>query len=97
VPGIRLNATELFYSEVGEGIPCLVMHGGLGFDHTCMHPWLVIVAGRDDFVTPPSQTRILLEGIQASEIIDLERSGHMPWLEEPDAFFDAIRGWVERA
>jgi hypothetical protein len=38
VPVIRLNATEVFYSEVGEGIPCLVRHGGLGFDHTVMHP-----------------------------------------------------------
>ena len=26
--------------EVGEGLPCLLMHGGLGFDHTCLHPWL---------------------------------------------------------
>jgi len=36
----HLNATELFYVEVGEGLPCLVMHGGLGFDHTGLHPWL---------------------------------------------------------
>ena len=21
-------------------MPCLSMHGGLGFDHTCLHPWL---------------------------------------------------------
>lgn len=36
----HLNGTELFYVEVVEGTPCLVMHGGLGFDHTCLHPWL---------------------------------------------------------
>lgn len=36
----HLNGTELFYVEVGRGLPCLVMHGGLGFDHTCLHPWL---------------------------------------------------------
>ena len=29
VPTIRLNGTKVFYVEVGEGIPCLVMHGGL--------------------------------------------------------------------
>jgi len=270
VPVIRLNDTQVFYSGVGEGLPCLVMHGGLGFDHTVMHPWLdplgdvmrlvyydhrcngrsgrppletltferlcadadtlrerlgfeeiavmgysyggfvaleyalryprrlshlilldtaptldygeeieanarrkgateeqmealdapvgdeeefrrvleiigplywhrfdaeldarvfartvysaeayeaggsllegwdltprlgeidaptLIVVGRDDFVTPPSQARILHEGIPVSELVVLERSGHMPWLEEPDAFFGAIRGWVER-
>jgi proline iminopeptidase len=40
MPIAHINGTELFYAEVGEGIPCLVMHGGLGFDHTYMHPWL---------------------------------------------------------
>src|SRR5918995_944522 len=40
MPVAHLNDTELFYVEVGEGIPCLVMHGGLGGDHTAVHPWL---------------------------------------------------------
>jgi pimeloyl-ACP methyl ester carboxylesterase len=40
MPVAYLNGTELFYVEVGEGTPCLVMHGGLGFDHTWLHPWL---------------------------------------------------------
>ena len=40
MPVAHLNGTELFYVEVGEGTPCLVMHGGLGFDHTCLHPLL---------------------------------------------------------
>jgi proline iminopeptidase len=37
----HLNGTDLFYAETGQGrVPCLLMHGGLGFDHTCLHPWL---------------------------------------------------------
>src|SRR5215211_8942345 len=40
MPVAHRNAAELFYVEVGEGVPCLIMHGGLGFDHTCLHPWL---------------------------------------------------------
>jgi pimeloyl-ACP methyl ester carboxylesterase len=40
MPVAYLNATELFYVEVGEGTPCLVIDGGLGFNHTCLHPWL---------------------------------------------------------
>jgi proline iminopeptidase len=40
MPVAHLNGTDLFYVEVGDGLPCLVMHGGLGFDHTCLHPWL---------------------------------------------------------
>jgi proline iminopeptidase len=40
MPVAHLNGTELFYVDVGEGLPYLVMHGGLGGDHTCLHPWL---------------------------------------------------------
>src|SRR5215470_3983393 len=30
----HVNGTDLFHVEVGAGLPCLVMHGGLGVDHT---------------------------------------------------------------
>jgi proline iminopeptidase len=36
----RVNGIDLFYVSVGTGLPCLVMHGGLGLDHTTLHPWL---------------------------------------------------------
>lgn len=37
---VSVHGTELSYKIVGEGHPCLVMHGGLGFDHTILHPGL---------------------------------------------------------
>jgi hypothetical protein len=40
MPILHANGTALFYLKVGEGLPCLVMHGGLEFDYTEMHPWL---------------------------------------------------------
>src|SRR5215831_21176063 len=40
MPTVHLNDTDIYYFEVGSGLPCLVMHGGLGMDHTHMHPWL---------------------------------------------------------
>ena len=36
----HVNGTDLFYTEVGHGVPCLVMHGGLGVDHTQFREWL---------------------------------------------------------
>ena len=36
----HVNGTDLFYTEVGDGIPILVMHGGLGVDHTQFREWL---------------------------------------------------------
>ena len=37
---IKINDTEIFYSKCGSGIPFLVMHGGLGLDHTYFRPEL---------------------------------------------------------
>lgn len=36
----HINETDLFYTEIGRGLPCLVMHGGLGVDHTQFREWL---------------------------------------------------------
>jgi proline iminopeptidase len=36
----HVNGTALFYTEVGRGAPCFVMHGGLGVDHTQFREWL---------------------------------------------------------
>lgn len=36
----NVNDTELYYEEHGSGLPFLVMHGGLGIDHTYLPPAL---------------------------------------------------------
>jgi proline iminopeptidase len=38
MPKIKINDTELYYTEHGTGIPFLVMHGGLGVDHSYFRP-----------------------------------------------------------
>ena len=40
MPAVPINDTHIYYLDVGSGLPTLVMHGGLGQDHTFMHPWL---------------------------------------------------------
>jgi proline iminopeptidase len=40
VPFYDLGGDRLFYRSVGDGQPCLAMHGGLGLDHTCLFPFL---------------------------------------------------------
>ncbi len=56
----------------------------------------LILVGRDDFICPPSQAKIMHERIPNSELVVFERSGHLPYLEEPDAFLDAVCGWLRR-
>lgn len=34
MPSALVNGTELFHEVDGDGAPCLVLHGGLGVDHT---------------------------------------------------------------
>ncbi len=52
------------------------------------------MVGRDDFVCPPAQAARLHAGIPHSKLVVFERGGHFPFLEEPAAFFDAVRGWL---
>jgi len=37
---VNVNDTELFYEKIGSGTPFLVMHGGLGVDHSYFRPAL---------------------------------------------------------
>ena len=34
MPTVEVHQTQLFYTRRGTGVPCLMMHGGLGLDHT---------------------------------------------------------------
>jgi pimeloyl-ACP methyl ester carboxylesterase len=58
-------------------------------------PTLILV-GRDDFICPPSQAKIMHERIPDSELVVFENSGHFAHVEEPDAFCAAIRAWLKR-
>ena len=58
-------------------------------------PTLILV-GKDDFVCPPSQAKIMHEDIPNSELVVFENSGHFTHVEEPEAFFDAVLGWLRR-
>jgi proline iminopeptidase len=46
----RINGSEIFYETLGSGPPVLVMHGGLGLDHTYFRPWLDPLAERFQLV-----------------------------------------------
>lgn len=41
----RLSDVDLFYQDIGAGLPLLVHHGGPGFDHSSICPFLEDMAG----------------------------------------------------
>lgn len=55
----------------------------------------IILAGRQDILGDevPLRTHSVLP---RSELVWLDRCSHYPWLDRPDAYFDAIAGFLER-
>jgi pimeloyl-ACP methyl ester carboxylesterase len=58
-------------------------------------PTLILV-GRDDVITPPTQAERLQRGIPNAELVVFEHSGHYPYFEESDRFFEVVHDWLAR-
>lgn len=55
----------------------------------------LVVCGRYDFVCPPSKSEIMHDGLPNSELVIFEESGHFPFVEEAELFFETVRGWFK--
>ena len=64
--------------------------------HQVRAPTLVVV-GRDDYITPPNKSEDIQRHIASAKLAIFEQSGHMPHLEEPEAFFTTIRDFVRQS
>lgn len=58
-------------------------------------PTLLVVGRHDAFTSWPQSERIASR-LSDAEVVILEGSGHLPWLDQPDEFFAAIAGWLDR-
>ena len=56
----------------------------------------LILVGEDDFICPPSQAKRMHEAIPNSDLHIFEKSGHYPFFEDPDNFYEVIRNWFEK-
>jgi pimeloyl-ACP methyl ester carboxylesterase len=55
---------------------------------------VLIMVGRHDYICPVVLSARLHEGIPESLLVIFEESGHMPWLEEPNAFFAELERFL---
>jgi proline iminopeptidase len=55
---------------------------------------VLITVGRHDYICPVALSERLHEGIRDSLLVIFEESGHLPWLEEPDAFFAELERFL---
>jgi pimeloyl-ACP methyl ester carboxylesterase len=54
----------------------------------------LVLSGRHDVFCPPAQSQRIARALSTAELVVLEGSGHLPWLEEPDAFCAAVERWL---
>ena len=55
----------------------------------------LVIVGRHDVFTSPPQARRIVSRVAGARLVELEDSGHFPWLDEPDRFFAAVIEWLE--
>lgn len=58
-------------------------------------PTLVVVGRYDPVCSPPQSYRIARR-IPGAEVAELDRSGHFPWLDEPEEFYRIVHAWLRR-
>ncbi|HEX2274305.1 MAG TPA: alpha/beta hydrolase [Acidimicrobiales bacterium] len=56
----------------------------------------LLLVGRHDVLCPPPQSERIGRRLGAAELVVLEGSGHLPWLEESELFAAAVEGWLDR-
>jgi len=57
---------------------------------------VLVLAGRHDAFCAWPQSERIARRLPDAETVVFEESGHLPWMEEPDAFFAAVTDWLER-
>lgn len=57
---------------------------------------VLLVAGRHDGFTAWPQSERIAGRLPDAELVVLEHSGHLPWIDEPDRFFEVVRDWLRR-
>lgn len=63
---------------------------------------MLVVCGQHDPQYPPACSEELAAGIRHAALVSFERSGHFPFIEEPEAFWATVdafltAGGVDRA
>lgn len=55
---------------------------------------VLVLAGRHDRTCPPEASELMAAAIPTAELVVFESSGHMPFVEEPEAYLEAVRRFL---
>ena len=88
-----LDSTVFDAAAMARGFEVLAGWSSIDRLSTIVAPTLVL-AGRHDVFTSWPQARRIASRIPGADLVIFEDSGHMPWLDEPDRFFEVVDGWL---
>lgn len=57
---------------------------------------VLLLTGAQDAICPPQQAERIGRQTPNAELVVLEGAGHVPWVEEPEAFVAAVEDWLAR-
>lgn len=57
---------------------------------------VLILVGEDDELTPPAEARAMEREIRGAELVTIPEAGHLANLERPEAFNEALGGFLRR-
>lgn len=85
------SSAEVIY----QGFMACHRFSAVGSLNRISHP-VLIIAGRDDLLTPPSYSEYLHREIKGSDLVIVDDAGHMVMIEQPDAVNRALENFVSR-
>jgi pimeloyl-ACP methyl ester carboxylesterase len=56
----------------------------------------LVVVGEEDALAPVEQARTMVEALPRGELVVIRGAGHLPPLETPQPFADAVAGFLRR-
>jgi proline iminopeptidase len=54
----------------------------------------LVMVGDDDWLLPPSASRVIARSIPEAKLVVIPNAGHMPFIEQPAAFNAAVRQFL---
>jgi proline iminopeptidase len=89
------TATVFSIEAMKRGFDLLSRWSSVDRLHSISVPTLLLVGSHDTF-TSPSQSYRIARRVPRAEVVEFSESGHMPWLDEPDQFFEVVVSWLKR-
>jgi pimeloyl-ACP methyl ester carboxylesterase len=56
----------------------------------------VVIAAEGDFICSPPLGERIHQALDGSVFVEIAESGHFPWVEQPDSFWEALDGALTR-